>query len=89
MNRERGRIRCRAAREIDKERVTTSGYIAGFGRVEEGQRRRVLPVNRGGKENEAKEETPVEERAGAEEKRETHRGNLLCFERYGGGPRNT
>lgn len=24
-----------------------------------------------------------------EEKRERHRGNLLCFERYGGGPRNT
>ncbi|XP_012522656.1 uncharacterized protein LOC105828724 [Monomorium pharaonis] len=40
----------------------------------------------------AEEETAMgeeEEEEEEEEERERHRGNLLCFERYGGGPRNT
>lgn len=35
------------------------------------------------------EEEKAEEEVEVQEERERHRGNLLCFERYGGGPRNT
>jgi len=42
-------------------------------------------AGRGGMTEEDEEEKKEEE----EEEDRRHRGNLLCFERYGGGPRNT